>query len=145
MIICDTREQKNQHILKYFAVHKIPFTVRKLDIADYMLEGNDRNLVDRKQNLDELLHNLFSKDKRRFLNEMRTACENGMQITIICEHGGRIRTEADISRWKSRRSKVTGKTLRAEIERLKRSYGVQFIFCTPQETAKRIIETLEVC
>lgn len=115
-----------------------------MDIADYMVEGKQNNVVDRKQNLDELLHNLFSRDKRRFYNEMRKAYENGLKITIVCEHGCNIRCEADVSRWRSRYSKVTGRALRAEIERLKRSYGVQFVFCNPWETAFKILEILEV-
>ena len=38
-IIVDTREQKNSHILKYFAIHDIDYIEKKLDVADYQIEG----------------------------------------------------------------------------------------------------------
>lgn len=39
MIICDSREQKNAHILRYFERHNVPYVVRKMETADYMVEG----------------------------------------------------------------------------------------------------------
>ena len=35
VILVDTREQRNSHILKYFDSHKIPHKKRKLDYGDY--------------------------------------------------------------------------------------------------------------
>ena len=57
MIIVDSREKKWQHIEKYFQQHGILYQIQKLDIADYMLEGQDKLVIDRKQNLDELCSN----------------------------------------------------------------------------------------
>ena len=54
MIIVDSREKKWQHIEKYFQQDGILYQIQKLDIADYMLEGQDKFVIDRKQNLDEL-------------------------------------------------------------------------------------------
>ena len=53
MIICDSREQKNAHILRYFERHGIEYQVRKMDTADYMVEGQPNIVVDRKQNQRE--------------------------------------------------------------------------------------------
>ena len=77
MIVCDTREQKNEHILKYFDRHSIPYIVRALDTADYSLYDDRSVRVDRKQNLSELAHNLLSHDKGRFYREIRRAYEEG--------------------------------------------------------------------
>ena len=67
MIICDSRERKNQHVLRYFDAHGIPYRIQKLDVADYMLEGVDGFALDRKQNLAELSTNLMNrKDHSRF-------------------------------------------------------------------------------
>ena len=34
-MIVDSREQKNQHILRYFTEKNIPYRVQKLDYGDY--------------------------------------------------------------------------------------------------------------
>ena len=144
MIICDSREQKNAHILRYFERHNVPYVVRKMETADYMVEGQPNIVVDRKQNLDELMHNLFGKDKRRFYNEMRLAHENRVKVTIVCEHGLKIDSVAAVGRFRSTHSKITGQQLRAEIERVRLAYGVQFVFCEKWQTAKTILKILGV-
>lgn len=143
MLILDSREKKNQHIIEYLITYKIPFRIQKMDIADYMIEGKPKNVVDRKQNLDELIHNLFGKDKRRFYNEMRLAYENHVKVTIVCEHGSGITSVASVSRFQSKHSKITGQQLRAEIERVRLAYGVDFVFCEKWQTAKIILKILE--
>ena len=75
MLICDSREKKNDHILRYFDRHGIEYEIRKLDYGDYMAE-NGTVTIDRKQNLSEVCHNLMlASDKRRFMNEVRGAKE----------------------------------------------------------------------
>lgn len=143
-IVIDSREKKNQHILDYFTTYRIPYVVRKMDIADYMIEGNSSVVVDRKQNLDELIHNLFGKDKRRFYNEMRLAYEKHVKIAIVCEHGSGVTSVASVSRFQSKHSKITGQQLQAEIERVRLAYGVDFVFCEKWETANEILKILGV-
>ena len=50
-IICDTREKKNEHILKYFERCGIEYINKKLDVADYQIEGDNGIVIDRKQKL----------------------------------------------------------------------------------------------
>lgn len=71
-MLVDTREQKNQHILKYFMDKDIPYKVQKLDYGDYSAFipkdvelGIHRDIylldninIERKANLDELAQNL---------------------------------------------------------------------------------------
>jgi len=71
-MIIDTREQKNQHILKYFTAKSIPYKVQKLDYGDYSafiprnedlgiprdIYLSDNVVIERKGNLDELAQNL---------------------------------------------------------------------------------------
>lgn len=144
MIIVDSREKKNQHILDYFVSHRVPYVIKKMDIADYMVDGIGNNVVDRKQNLDELIKNLFGKDKRRFYNEVRLAYKNHVKMTIVCEHGSEIDCIGSVCRFQSRHSKITGQQLRTEIERVRLSYGVDFIFCEKCQTAKNILKILGV-
>lgn len=143
MIICDSREKKNQHVLRYFDVHNIPYRIQKLDVADYMLEGMDGFAIDRKQNLSELSTNLMNrKDHARFWKEVRRAKEAGMRMVVLCEHGGKIRSVQDVAGWQNPYSGVSGRALMNEIYRVHIAYGVEFLFCDKRSTGKRIVSLL---
>ena len=142
-MIVDTREKKNSHILKYFVVHDVDYEERKLDVADYRIEGKNDIAVDRKQNLDELARNLMNRaDHSRFWKEVRRAKEQGIRMIILCEHGGQIKSIPDVAGWHSKYSPVSGRVLMEEIYRVHISYGVDFIFCSKRSTGKRILELL---
>lgn len=140
MIICDTRERKNHHILEYFNQHEIPYDIRKLDTGDYMDEDNIGLTIDRKQNLDELCGNLLSPDKSRFWREVRRAKENKMRMIVLIEDGDKCLK--DVLNWKSRYKTVPGQKLYNEICRCHIAYGVEFWFCNREDTGKRIVEIL---
>ena len=143
MSICDSREKKNQHVLRYFDVHNIPYRIQKLDVADYMLEGVDRFAIDRKQNLSELSTNLMNrKDHARFWKEMRRARDAGIRVVVLCEHGGKIRSIQDVAGWQNPYSGVSGRALMEELYRLHIAYGVEFLFCDKRSTGKRIVSLL---
>lgn len=152
MIICDSREKKNQHILRYFKANGIDFEIKKLDVADYVLATaacsdlqQAKIAIDRKQNLNELATNLMNKnDKSRFWREIRRAKEQNTKIIVLCEHGQNIRELHDVCKWQSKFSTVSGRKLADEMNRLKFSYGVDFVFCNKAETAQKIIEILGV-
>jgi len=142
MIICDSREKKNQHILRYLEYWNIPYEVRKLETGDYMDDTNQNLVIDRKQNLDELCGNLFSPDKSRFWREVRRSKEEHLRLIFLIEHGGKIKTLRDVPQWKSRYSRITGYQLYNEICRCHIAYGVEFWFCDKRNTGKRIVEIL---
>lgn len=142
MIICDTREKKNDHVLDYFRQRDIPFEIRKLDTGDYMDADNDRLTIDRKQNLDELCGNLFSPDKSRFWREVRRAKAEHVRMIVLIEHGGQIRSLRDVPKWRGKYTKVTGYRLYNEMCRCHIAYGVEFWFCDKRSTGKRIAEIL---
>lgn len=142
MIICDSREKKNQHILRYLEYWGIPYEVQKLDVGDYMDDANPNLIIDRKQNLDELCGNLFSPDKSRFWREVRRSKKEHVRLIFLVEHGGKIKTLRDVPQWKSRYSRITGYQLYNEICRCHIAYGVEFWFCDKRNTGKRIVEIL---
>ena len=115
MIICDTREKKNEHILKWFDKYGFSYHTRMLDTADYMIDGQPGIRVDRKQNLSELAHNLLSKDRARFYREIRRARDAGIKLYFVCEHGHGIESIDDVAKWENPYGKVTGKSLRDAI------------------------------
>ena len=64
-ILCDTREQKNDYILKAFEKNDVNYKKQKLDFGDYAIESDDgfrpNVVIERKANLDELVGNIFEK------------------------------------------------------------------------------------
>lgn len=85
-IVCDTREQKNDHVTKYFDSKKIPWIKEKLPFADYSFKiplneklGIIRDLyfyndivIERKANLEELSNN-YTAERTRIKNEFANA------------------------------------------------------------------------
>ena len=148
MLIVDSREKWTQpgrkpdtHISSYLYRHKIPYTVRKLDVGDYMLEGGSVT-VDRKQGLEEVSRNLLNPaDKKRFWNEVRLAHRMGIKLVVLVEDSTHQSKES-IRGWKSSYSPANGAALLRQMERLKRSYGVLFYFCHKRSTGRRIVQLL---
>ena len=144
-IIVDSREKEQaiRNIIAYFDRHGIEWERRKLDTGDYMLEGQESLIVDRKQSLGELAHNLLSPDRARFYREIRRAKEQNIQLVILCEHGPDIKCLSDVRKWKPKYGKATGKALVDAIFRLEVSYGIPVYFCGKRSTGKRICEILQ--
>lgn len=142
-IIIDSREKKYNHIKGYFDKNGIEYEIKKLDVGDYMSPDNPTITVDRKQNLSELAHNLTNKeDHSRFWKEVRRAREQGIKLYILCEHGEQIKSIKDVSSWNDQYSGLSGRKLMNEIFRVHIAYGVEFIFCSKRQTAKKIVEIL---
>ena len=149
MIICDSREKKNSHILNYFDKHKIPYKVTKMAVADYMIEGKDKLVIDRKQNLEEVAKNLVTTDKRRFLNEIRLGYANKIKIVVLVEHSKSIKQLRDVPDWSvtwtdksNKQYVIAGRKLLDEMDRVSTAYGVEWEFCTKAETPRKILEIL---
>ena len=150
MLLVDSREkwtQKKPHdynsIGGHFDRKGVPYRVEKLNVGDYMLEGGTIT-IDTKQDLEELSRNLMNRaDRARFMKEVRRAQTAGLHLVVLCRHGGKIKTIRDVAGWKSKYSPVTGRALMDEMFRVHISYGVEFLFCTKQGTAKKILEILK--
>ena len=118
---------------------------------------NPRLVVDRKQNLIEVVSNV-TQDHERFRNEMIRAQQNGIKIVFLVEHGEGIESLEDVIFWENPRlhkvkmvngkwiqyttKATTGETLYNILRTITRKYGVEFRFCRKEETGKRIVEIL---
>ena len=142
MIVCDTREQKNEHILKAFDRHLIPYITATVHTGDYVMNGRNNIAVERKATCSELAHNLLSRDKGRFYREIRRAREEGIKLYIVCENGKGINSIEDVAKWQNPYGKVTGKQLREAIYKCAIGYGCEFIFCNKRQTWKVIYQIL---
>ena len=142
-IICDSREKKNQHILKFFEEKGINYKIQKMNVADYQIEGDNGVVIDRKQNLEEVATNLMNRnDKSRFWREVRRANKDGMKMIVLCEHSRNIKSIQDVISWHSKFSPVSGRCLMNEIYRVHISYGIEFIFCDKRNTGRMIVNIL---
>lgn len=93
-IVVDTREQANQHIIKYFNDKKIPYIFKKLDYGDYgcFLPANPELgimrdtyfdcFIERKNSIEELSGNL-TQDRQRFESEFIRA--KGSRFILMVE------------------------------------------------------------
>ncbi|MFW6282164.1 MAG: ERCC4 domain-containing protein [bacterium] len=111
-ILCDTREQKNFHITRYFDRENINYASKKLNVGDYTIgiikDGEkfsfeDKIVVERKGSgetgLDELAINLTAK-RKQFIKELN----NDIEIHLVIEDGtweklfkGKYRSEMNIN------------------------------------------------
>lgn len=150
VLLVDTREQWTQlrpgrrpdtHISDYLDRHGIPWKMQKLDVGDYMLEGGSVT-VDRKKNLEEVASNLLNPaDRARFWKEIRLAHRLGIKLVVLVEDS-KHKAPGEILGWRSAYSPVTGFAVFRQMERLRLSYGVEFVFCPRRSAAKRILEIL---
>ena len=143
MIVVDSREKKWDHIRKYFEDNGILYEVKKLDAGDYFSTQQGDVVVDRKQNLQEICSNLSKGDSNivRFVNECKRAKEKQIRLVVLIE-GTNCRSVKDLTGWKSKYSKHSGKWLTDKMFNLTVSYGVEWQFCKKNETAERILEIL---
>lgn len=89
VIIVDTREQKNQHILEYFDKNNVPYIVETMKTGDYTCEfpnhpnlGLDgKYLIERKGSLDEVAGN-FTKGRTRFKAELERVGDRCMDLVM---------------------------------------------------------------
>ena len=136
-IICDTREQVNNHVTKHFDKGKIPYKTRKLDTGDYSAMLDDITLerdvaIERKHNLDEICGN-FTAERERFEREMLRAKAYGTKLFLIIEN----------ATWKdvflgNYRSKLDPKSLAASLMSWQAKYNLTIIFCEPENTGRLI-------
>lgn len=98
VILVDSREKRNGHILEYFDKNGIAYRVEKLDYGDYTFSipksaaGEDiyfhRDcVVERKASLEELSGNL-AQERKRFEEEFLKACNDGAKTYLMVEAPG---------------------------------------------------------
>ena len=148
VIQIDTREKARAitKILRHFDSSGVKHFSSKLPVGDYVNLDRPRLSIDRKQSLSELCQNVC-QDHKRFRAELERAKELGIHLVILCEHGGNIRCLADVMRWENPRLKISpmamsGERLFKVLSAMANKYDTEFLFCSKNETGKRIVELL---
>lgn len=152
IILTDTRQQKEAHILKEFDKKKIIHLRTTLSSADYMALKFDNNkgmfldystLIDTKKDLEEMSSNLCNtKNHERIKREIFRAKNLGCKNFIFLIANDNIKNIEDIKSWKSKRTKVRGFTLLKIMQTMKQKYNIRFIICPKNDMGKIIIKLL---
>lgn len=143
LIIADTREKGNKKILEYFDKVGQDYIISKLDTGDYILFKDYTTIIDKKDGLLELSHNLCnSLEHARIKREIERAKNLGCENFIFLIQDNKIKTVDDIKNWSSPHTRVKGSTLLKIMITMKNKYGVRFIICPRREMGKKILELL---
>lgn len=147
----DTREKQKEldRIIPQLESCGVKWFKSKLYCGDYQSLDNPRLVVDRKKDLQELCGNVCQQHER-FRAELIRAQEHGIQIVILCEHGGQIHDLEDVYFWNNPRKKnspkaMDGWKLFRVLNTMREKYGVRFEFCDKRQTGRRIVEILNEC
>lgn len=143
LIIVDTREKGHKKILEYFNKIGQDYIVSKLDAGDYMLFKHFKTVIDKKDGLLELSHNLCNtSEHERLKREIQRAKDLGCQNFIFLIQDNKIKSVEDIKNWSSPHTKVRGDTLLKIMSTMAKKYGVRFMIVPKKDMGKKIIELL---
>lgn len=149
-IIEDSRQQKGKHNMKHdaFAEMGVDLLTSALPYGDYAYPP--KVSVDTKRNMEEIAQNIggTKNEHVRFKNECIKAKECGSQLYILVENRNGITSIDEVHKWVNpalvlRPTAITGTRLEKAMKTMSERYGVKFEFCTPEESAQRIMELLE--
>lgn len=146
VVLVDTREQENSHILSFLQKKKIPYKVLKQNTGDYsiMLPKNNelgiihdiyiQAAIERKGSLDEIVANL-SRDRTRLENELIRSKPIG--FTLLIENA----RYKDILNHQYR-SRMTELSVIASLMSFKARYNFSLIFLDKEESPAYIYHSL---
>lgn len=152
VVLTDTRQRKEEHILKEFDSQGILHIQTKLDSADYMALRYDNKqgfykdysiLVDTKKDLLEICGNLaHTSEHQRLVREVELGQSFGATDFIFLIGEKNIKTIDDIKNWNNKHTKVSGTTLYKIMCSFKEHHNCRFIICSKKDMGKKIIELL---
>ena len=144
----DTRQKVGEHEIKHqwFSENGVGIVRCKLPFGDYA--PIPPVSIDTKRNMDEIAQNICGKEHRRFINECKAARAAGCALIILVENDLGITDLSQVHTWINPRSIysdkcVQGDRLQKAMETISERYGVRFMFCRPEESAKIILETIK--
>lgn len=119
--------------------------------------------VDTKKDIQEIIGNVCGKQHARFRDECILAQNNGIKLFILVENLDCVKSIDDLEMWSNPRLKTQkwittplgerrkvlkypdatkGQTLAKAMRTMEEKYGVQFLFCRPEDAGAKIIELL---
>ena len=163
IIQSDSRQKRNHHKAKeaYFEQRGIRVIHSKLLCGDYTIPSDGSISIDTKANISELYSNLIQQHDR-FHNECVLAKEAGIKLIILVENTDGVKNVEDLKYWKNPqyfrywKAKKKAEKIGTKIPKppasnvqlikimhaMSRDYGVEFMFCKPDESGAKIVEML---
>lgn len=146
VIQVDSREQKYDHVIRYFESKGIKWVRSKCVVGDYVNLANPMVVIDRKKDLQEVAGNVCQQHDR-FVRELELAKELGYTLIVLIEEPN-IKSLGEVPQWYNWRKKknpkaVNGKTLFKIMCTMQEKYGITWLFTTKNQCGKRIVELLE--
>ena len=152
VVLTDSRQRVEQHILKEFDKQGILHIQTKLDSADYMALRYDEEkgfykdysiLVDTKKDLLEICGNLaHTSEHQRLVREVELGQSLGATKFIFLIGEKNIKTIDDIKNWSNKHTKVKGETLYKIMCGFKKHHNCKFIICDKKDLGKKVIDLL---
>lgn len=148
VILTDTREQKNKHILDYFDSKGIKYENRKLNSGDYGVKlladpelGLFRDtylpvMIEKKNSIDELAGSF--KDRTRFEAEFVRATSNKLKIYLLVEENQGYENLIN----HKYRSEYGPKALLGSLKTFESRYGFTTVFLDKKYSGNWIYHTL---
>lgn len=146
VVLIDTRERENEHIIEYLEKKKVDYQIQKLDFGDYsLLIPKNRELgiecdmlldyaVERKGSLDELSGN-FTKDRTRIEEEL---WRGRGKLALVVENGS-----LDKIMYHDYRTKYNEKSYIATLFTFSHRYNVAVNFIAKQNSGEIIYNILK--
>lgn len=146
IIQIDTREQKYDHVQRYFDSQGIKTVRSKCVVGDYVNLENPMVVVDRKKDLQEVCGNL-TQQHERFVRELELSKELGYKMIVLVEESS-VKDLVDVCSWYNWRRKknpraIDGKTLYKIMKTMQDKYGFEWRFTTKQKCGETIVEILK--
>lgn len=141
-------------------------SARKMELKKMDFLGSYDVSVDTKKDMQEIVGNICGKAHPRFRDECILAQNNGIKLYVLVENTDGVKCVQDVFKWQNPRmhryNKISymhnaGKWLNVPLPKAKPTsgavlakamltmqlkYGVEFVFCRPEEAGKKVIEFL---
>ncbi len=149
VILVDSREKKNSHILDYFRKQAISYQVSKLEYGDYSFmipmsaSGSDiyfhRDcVIERKASLEELSGNL-AQERERFEKEFLKAGNDGCKVYLMIEAPGGY-SDIIAHRYKT---EFTPAAFMASLKTWEHRFDANIQFISPEYAGYYIVSTFQ--
>lgn len=140
---------------------------RNMEVKKMDFLGTYTVAVDTKKDMQEIIGNICGKSHPRFRDECILAQNNGIKLYVLIENADGVKSVEDVFKWRNPRLErynrikymqscgkwlnasipitppTSGKTLAKSMLTMQLKYGVEFVFCRPEEAGEKVIALLK--
>lgn len=141
-------------------------SARKMELKKMDFLGTYDVSVDTKKDMQEIAGNICGRAHPRFRDECILAQNNGIKLYVLIENTDKVYSVNDVSTWHNPRvdrynniaymhtlgkllnvplpktKPTSGKVLAKAMLTMQLKYGVEFVFCRPEDAGAKVIELL---